>query len=110
MGRASVALGAPDSSSGIMDGSVIGIRLFDTESGRSSPFGVDRIGQSLWQPEASESALRQQHAHQAEKEVVCQQLWFQLSLDERTQFGSCFSRMILKCLSETDQEDQEVRT
>ena len=86
MGRASVALGAPDSSSGIMDGSAIGIPFFESESGRSSPFGVERIGQSLSRPEAAGWTLRQQHAHQAEKDVVCQQLWFQLSLDERTQF------------------------
>jgi hypothetical protein len=26
------------------------------------------------------------------------------------QFGSCFSRMLLKCLSDTDQQEQEVRT
>lgn len=110
MGRASVALGTPDSSSGIMDGSVIGTHLFNGESGRGSSLGVDRVGQTLSQPEAFEPTPQQQHAQQTEKEVARRQLWFQLSVDERTQFGSCFSRMLLKCLNDAEQQEQEVTT
>ena len=107
MGRTSVALGAPDGRSGIMDGSVIGTHLFNGESGRDSSLGVDQVGKVLLQPEAYDPAPQRQ---QAEKEVVSRQLWHQLSVDERTQFGSCFSRMLLKCLSDTEQQEQEVRT
>lgn len=109
MGRASVALGAPDSSSGIMDGSVIGTHLIGKESIRSSSFGIDRVGQALPQPEASQ-ATSQQDAREAEKEVARHHLWFQLSFDERAQFGSCFSRMVLKCLSNVESPEQEVGT
>lgn len=110
MGRASIALGAPDSGSGIMDGSATGTLVFNTGPRRDASFGVGRAGQTLSQFEASEPARQQQHAHEAEEEVARHELWFQLSLDERMQFGSCFSRMLLKCLSHTEQEEQEVRT
>jgi len=108
MGRASVALGAPDSRAGIMDGFVIGTPLFDKESSRGSSFGIDRVGQALPQPETFQTTP-QQDACEAEKEVMRRHLWFQLSLDERAQFGSCFSRMLLKCLSDGGQQ-QGVRT
>jgi hypothetical protein len=106
MGRASVALGAPDSSAGIMDGSVIGTHLFDKDSSRSPSFGIDRVGQAL-SPATSQTAS-QQDAREAEKEVTRHRLWFQLPLDERAQFGSCFSRMLLKCLSDSKPQEQEV--
>ena len=109
MGRTSVALGAPDGGSGIMDGFVIGTARFNKQSDRSPSFGVDRVGQTLSQPEASEPTSQQQHVHEAEEEVAPGELWFQLSLDERSQFGSCFSRMLLKCLNDADQSEQEVR-
>ena len=108
MGRAATALGAPESNSGILDGSVTGTHLVNTESGRSPSFGVDRVSQTLSQPEASEPTS-QQHSHEAEQEVAQRQLWFQLSLEERARFGSCFSRMLLKCLSDAEQAEQEVR-
>lgn len=108
MGRASIALGAPDGGSGIMDGSGIETHLVDRSFSRSAPFGVARTGQTVSQPKATESAFRRQDAPEAEEEVVRSQLWFQLSLDERTQFGNCFSRMLLKCLSRAGQEQQEV--
>ena len=110
MGRASIALGAPDSGSGIMDGSVISAHLFNEQSGRSSPFGVDRVGQALSQAEASEPTSQRQQTYEAAKEVAPGELWFQLSLDERSQFGCCFSRMLLKCLNDVDHEEQEART
>ena len=105
MDCASVTLGTPDSSAGIMDGSVIGTHRFGKESGRSSPFGPDRAGQTLSQHHAS---AFQQYSQKAEEEVAIGQLWFELPLDERIQFGSCFSRMLLKCLSDTEHEEQEV--
>lgn len=110
MGRASVALGAPDGSSGIMDGSVISTHVFGGRSGRSSPFGVDRVGQTLSQAEASKSTFQRQQTYEAEREVASGELWFQLSLDERSQFGCCFSRMLLKCLNDVDHEEQDART
>jgi len=106
MGRTSIALGAPDSDSGIMDGFVTATHFFNKQSSRSSPLGVDRVGQTL--PQLEEPTSQQQHAHQADKEVARGQLWFQLSVDERTQFGNCFSRMLLKCLNGTKQEEQEI--
>ena len=75
MGRAATALGAPESNSGILDGSVTGTHLVNTESGRSPSFGVDRVSQTLSQPEASEPTS-QQHSHEAEQEVAQRQLWF----------------------------------
>lgn len=110
MGRASVALGAPDGSSGIMDGSVITTHAFNERSSRSSPFGVDRVGGTHSQAEASKPTPQLQQTYEAEKEVAPGELWFQLSLDERSQFGCCFSRMLLKCLNDVDHEEQEART
>lgn len=107
MGRASVTVGAPDSSSGFVDGSVIGTHRFRKESGRSSSFGIDRIGKALSQHEAIAVASQQQQETQ-EEEVALGQLWFELPLDEQTQFGNCFSRMLLKCLDDTTQQEQEV--
>ena len=103
----SVALGSSDSSAGVMDGSVIGTHRFGKESGRNSPFGADRVGQTLSQHQASAFG-QQQLAQEAEKEVALGQLWFELPDDERAQFGSCFSRMLLNCLSDTDHHEQEV--
>ena len=88
-----------------MDGSVIGTHRFGKESDRSSPFGTDRAGQILSQHHAS--AL-QQHSQKEEEEVATGRLWFELPLDERKQFGSCFSRMLLKCLNDTELEELEV--
>lgn len=110
MGRASVALGASDGSSGIMDGSIIRTHLFNRGADRSTSVDVDRVGQTLSRPKASESTPQRQHAPEAEEEVAREQLWFQLSLEERMQFGCFFSRMLLKCLSQTEQQEQEVRT
>ena len=87
MGRASIALGAPDSRSGIMDGSVSGTYCFDKESSRSSSFDIDRVGQALSEPEAFSTTQRK---CEAEEEVTRHHLWFQLSADQKTQFGSCF--------------------
>ena len=47
MGRASVALGAPDSSSGIMDGSASEFYLCLEEPNGDASFGADRIGSVL---------------------------------------------------------------
>jgi len=82
MGRASVALGAPDGSSGIMDGSVITTRVFRERPSRDAPLGVDRVGQTLSQPEASKPTLQRQQTYKAEREVMPGELRFQLSLDE----------------------------
>ena len=110
MGRASVALGAPDGSSGIMDGSAITTHGFNERSGRSAPFGVDRVGQTLSQVEASKPTPQRQQTCEAEREVAPGELWFRLSLDERSQFGCCFSHMLLKCLYDIDHEEQEAKT
>ena len=105
MGRASVTLGAPDSSAGIMDGFVIGTHQIGKDSGRSASAGADRIGKTLSQRESVAS----NEPEETEEEVARGQLWFDLPLDERTQFGNCFSRMLLKCLGDIEQEEQEVR-
>jgi len=107
MGRASVALGAPDSSSGIMDGFVIGTHQIGKDSGRSPSVGADRIGKTLSSHEAT--AIASDEREETEEEVIRGQLWFDLPPDERTQFGSCFSRMLLKCLGDVAHEEQEVR-
>ena len=109
MGRASVALGASDGSSGIMDGSVITAHVVNERSGRGAPFGVDRVGQSLSRAEASKPSPQWYQTYEAEREVAPGELWFRLSLDERSQFGCCFSRMLLKCLNDVDHEEQEAR-
>ena len=106
MGRASVTLGAPDSSAGIMDGFSIGTRQIGEESGRSPSAGVDRTGKTLSQHEAAVASSAQ---NEAKEEVIPGQLWFDLPLDERTRFGNCFSRMLLKCLGDMEKEEQEVQ-
>ena len=106
MDRTSVALGAPDSSSGFMDGSVIGTHRLRKEPDRSSFFGVDRIGRALSQHERT--AVTSQQHETPEEEIILARLWFKLPLDERTQFGNCFSRMLVKCLNEAKQDEQEV--
>ena len=110
MGRASIALGTPDGSPGIMDGSVITTHVFNGRSGRSAPFGVDRVSQTLPRTETSKATPQRQQTYEAEREVAPGELWFRLSLDERSQFGCCFSRMLLKCIHDVDYEEQEART
>lgn len=105
MGRASVTLGAPDSSAGIMDRFIIGTHQIGEQSGPSPSAGADGIGKTLSQHEAVAS----DKPEEPEDEVIRGQLWFDLPPDERTQFGNCFSRMLLKCLSDIEQEEQEVR-
>lgn len=104
MGRASVTLGTPDSSAGIMDGFAIGTYPVGEESGRSTSAGADRIGKALSQHETVKSGGQ----NEEKEEVIPGQLWFDLPLDERTRFGNCFSRMLLKCLDGIEQEEQEV--
>ena len=105
MGRASVTLGAPDSSSGIMDGFVVGTHQVGEGSGRSASAGTARIGKPLSQHEAVACGEQKE----GQEEVTPGQLWFDLPLDERTRFGNCFSRMLLKCLDDIEQEEQEVQ-
>jgi hypothetical protein len=107
MDRASVTFGAPHSSARIMDGFVIGTPQIGNDSGRSASAGVDRIGKPLSQHSAVAVACNAPEV--TEEEVIRGQLWFDLPLDERTQFGNCFSRMLLKCLGDMEQEEQEVR-
>lgn len=106
MGRASVTLGAPDSSAGVMDGFIIGTHRFRKGSERTSCFGVDRIGKAVSEHEAT--AVVSQQQQETQEEVTLSRLWFELPLDERTKFGNCFSRMLLKCLNDTTQQEQEV--
>ena len=107
MDRASVTLGTPDSSAGIMDGSVIGIHRLEKESGGSASAVSDRIDKTLSQYEAAVASGQQDEAQ--EKEVILGQLWFDLPHDERSQFGNCFSRMLLKCLNDTEQEQEVLK-
>ena len=54
MDRASVTLGAPDSSAGIMDGSVIwNSSISERSQAESTSVDVDRIGKTLSQHEAA---------------------------------------------------------
>lgn len=107
MGRTSVAFGVPDSSAGIMDGFVSRTHQIRKDSGRISSFGADRVGQTLSQHQAFAFG-EQQLSQEAEEQVALGQLWYELPLDERAQFGSCFSRMLLKCLGHIEREEQEV--
>lgn len=108
MDCASVTLGWPVSSTGIMDGLVTGAHPIGNESDRNSPIGADRAVQTLSQHQAFVFG-EQQLSQEAEEEVTLDQLWFELPIDEQVQFGSCFSRMLLKCLSDTEQDEQGVQ-
>lgn len=95
MGRASVAHGVPDVSSGFVDGFVPGsVAISATRSGGDSGH-LDGAGAAL--PRTTWSAANDDAAC---KEVDKSQLWFELSLEQRAQFGNCFCRMLLKCLSD----------
>lgn len=104
MDRASVTIGTPDSCAGIMDGFAIGTHQVGEEPGRSKSACAARIGEPLSQREAVASREQKED----KDEVTPGQLWFDLPLDERTRFGNCFSRMLLKCLDDNEQEEQEV--
>ena len=108
MGSTSIAVGAPDSRAGIMDGLVIGTHSIEEESRRSPSADADRIGKILSQSDSATVELNERQ--EAKEEVIRSQLWFALPLDERTQFGTCFSRMLLKCLRGMEQEEQEVHS
>lgn len=105
MGRASVTLGEPDFGSGIMDRSATRGSWGNTGY-RDSSCGVDPAGQVLSRPAESEPTHSQQGSHESHDEVACHVLWFQLSHEQQMQFGSCFSRILLKCLSGTEQEEE----
>ena len=105
MGRASIALGAPDSGSGFLDECVSGKIAFKAERHRDSAFNADPNGRVLC-ASTSGATFEEKASLEAQQEVTLHQLWFQLSGEQRVEFGSCFSRMLLNCLTGTQQEKE----
>jgi len=105
MGRASVALGAPDSSSGIMDGSASEIYLCVEEPNGDSTFGASRVGSLLPTP-ARFTQANSQESQPVQEEVATPQLWCQLPREQQLRFACCFSQMLLKCFNGTQTEEE----
>jgi hypothetical protein len=106
MGRASIALRAPDGCSGIVDGSVPQTPFCLQEGERDSPLRAAGVGAVLPTSASSTEAHSQQSQPRAQEEVILAQLWFQLSREQQVCFGSCFSRMVLKVLNHTQKEKE----
>ena len=106
MGLASVAFGKPDRGTGRVDGSITGALLSSSRSGGDSSSGVDRVGQVLSPCDPAELTLREVDTREADQQVGLHQLWFHLAREQQLQFGSCFSRMLLKCLGGCQQEEE----
>ena len=99
MGRASIAIGCTDGSSGVLDRSAAGGSPRDGESAGDLRLRLGRTGQIL--PAASPAEawpIDQEGPEEAGQEVGLEALWFQLPPEERARFGGCFSRMVLKVL------------
>ena len=100
MGRASIALGAPDSSSGIMDGFTSDIYLCVKEPNGDSTFGPSRVGSAL-PTSARSNQTDTQESQPTQEQVTNQQLWCQLPREQQLRFACCFSQMLLKCFNVT---------
>ena len=107
MDRASVTFGTPDSRAGSMDGFALGTHEVGEGSGQSPSPDADQIGKALSRREAVLAPQGEQKEDQ--ERVTPGQLWFDLPLDQRTRFGDCFSRMLLKCLDGIEKAEQEVQ-
>ena len=103
MGRASVALGAPDSSSGIMDGSTSEFYLCLEEPNGDASFGAARVG-SVLPTSAPSTQTSAQEVQPRQEEVTSRQLWCQLPREQQARFACCFSQMLLKCFNGTQVE------
>ncbi len=105
MGRTSVALGAPDSSSSIMDGFAPEFHFCLEEPNGDPAFGAARVGSTV-PTSASSAQTHAQEIEPAQEEVTIQQLWFQLPREQQVRFASCFSQMLLKCFTGTQTEKE----
>ncbi len=99
MGRASIAIGGADCCPRVLDGPVTQQSLCDEKPTAGFCIGLGRGGQSLSSTSRAPISSRSDASQQGpQDEVVLDQLWFQLSADDRARFGDCFSRMVLKAL------------
>lgn len=105
MGGASVALGAPDRSSGIMDGSTSELYLCPEEPNGDPTFGPNRVG-SVLPTSAPIAQACAQEAQPTQEEVTTGQLWCQLPREQQVRFACCFSQMLLKCFHGTQAEKE----
>ena len=97
MGRAAAAFGTADRSPGVLDRSGRAIRP-ERGSTPDPPLEAPRTGSVLspavqgpWQTPPVEGAL-------AGRDIALREIWFQLSMPDRQQFGHRFSGMVLKAL------------
>ena len=96
MGRAAFALGTPDGSAGVVDGSTCGLLCtVDWPSGDSA-LGSLGSGPILPGPASCSRETSSDEDPQAEQEL--NHIWLELSAPDRQRFGHCFSFMVLKAL------------
>jgi hypothetical protein len=99
MGRASIVIRGADCRPGVLDGSGTRQSLCDQEPIGGFCVGLGRVGQALSSvPRALPSPYSDEPQQGPQDDVVLQQLWVRLSVEDRARFGGCFSRMVLKAL------------
>ena len=99
MGRASIAIRGTNCCSGVLDGPVTRQSLCKRKPTPGFCTSLGRTGQALSDtPRTFTSSRGREPPQGPQEEVVLQQLWFQLSNEDRARFGGCFSRMVLRAL------------
>ena len=105
MGRAAIALGPADGSPGILDRSVTGRYQGDERGGRGESDQLDRTGPLLSRSSSTSSpGTTAENPRSEQEEVVLRAIWIELAPAERSSFGTCFSRMVLRMLKEEQKE------
>jgi hypothetical protein len=104
MGRVTFALGTPDRSAGVMDGSLGELLCTGDGPGGDSPLGSAGIGSILPVP----AECPQEAASRAAQEL--NRIWLDLSELDRQRFGHRFSFMVLKALGLRPCAPQEVES
>ena len=99
MGRASIAVRGANCCPSVLDRPAIGQSICKRKSTSGFCTSLGRTGQALSDtPRAFISSRGYGPSQGRQEEVVLQQLWFQLSNEDRARFGGCFSRMVLRVL------------
>jgi hypothetical protein len=109
MDRVTVTLGTEDGGTRIVDRSAFGLPGRTEDRAGDSSLGPAGIGPVLPRSaQCAQAGLTEARPH-AEPEVVLHDVWSQLSVPDRQQFGHRFSFMVLKALGLRPCSTQEVQ-
>jgi len=92
MAGPAIAVRQSNRRSGVLDRSPGRMAAGNGRASGGASVGVGRVGPLLPQPASTNSP------EETEADMMLEGLWLQLSQDDRSRFGGCFSRMVLKAI------------